>query len=158
MLASYSSIIACSMTSDSICNDPLGSKKDSGTEWSDESCALIHGPVTGVRMWHTPPDNLTKLWVRFSSFPHDDVIKWKHFPRYWPFGWGINRSPVNSPHKGQWRGALMFSSICAWINGSVNNREARDLRRHRAHYDVTVMGMEIVILVVNHPSSCLSAT
>ena len=47
---------------------------------------------------------------------HDDVIKWKHFPRYWPFVRGIHRSPVNSPHKGQWRGALMFSLICARIN------------------------------------------
>ena len=44
---------------------------------------------------------------------HDDVIKWKHFPRYWPFVRGIHRSPVNSPHKGQWRGALLFSLICA---------------------------------------------
>ena len=43
---------------------------------------------------------------------HDDVIKWKHFPRYWPFVRGIHRSQVNSPHKGQWRGALMFSLIC----------------------------------------------
>ena len=32
---------------------------------------------------------------------HDDVIKWKHFPRYWPFVRGIHRLPVNSPHKGQ---------------------------------------------------------
>ena len=32
---------------------------------------------------------------------HDDVIKLKHFPRYWPFVRGIHRSPVNSPHKGQ---------------------------------------------------------
>ena len=47
--------------------------------------------------------------------------------------------PGNSPHKGQWRGALMFSLICAWIYGWVNNREAGDLRRHRAHNDVTVM-------------------
>ena len=47
--------------------------------------------------------------------------------------------PVNSPHKGQWRGALMFSLICAWINGWVNNCEAGVWRRHRAHYDVTVM-------------------
>ena len=70
---------------------------------------------------------------------HDDVIKWKHFPRYWPFVRGIHRSPVNSPHKGQWRRALMFSLICAWINGWVNNGEAGDLRRHRAHYDVAVM-------------------
>ena len=70
---------------------------------------------------------------------HDDVIKWKHFPRYWPFVRGIHRSPVNSPHKGQWRGALMFSLICVWINAWVNNREAGDLRRRRAHYDVIVI-------------------
>ena len=54
---------------------------------------------------------------------HDDVIKWKQFPLYWLFVRGIHRSPVNSPHKGQWRGALMLSLICAWINGWVNNRE-----------------------------------
>ena len=46
---------------------------------------------------------------------------------------------VNSPHKGQWRRALMFSLICAWINAWVNNSEAADLRRLRAHYDVIVM-------------------
>ena len=77
------------------------------------------------------------LWVCISS--HDDVIKWKHFPRYWPFVRGIHRSPVKSQHKGQWRGALMFSLICVWINGWVNNREAGDLRCNRAHYDVIVM-------------------
>ena len=70
---------------------------------------------------------------------HDDVIKWKHFPRHWPFVRGIHRWPVNSPHKGQWRGALMFSVICLWINGWVKNREAGDLRRYRTHYDVTVI-------------------
>ena len=66
--------------------------------------------------------------------------QWKHFPRYWPFVRRIHRSPVNSPHKGQWRGALMFSLICTRINGWVNNGETGDLRRYRAHYDVTVMG------------------
>ena len=70
---------------------------------------------------------------------HDDVIKWKHFLHYWPFVWGIHRSMVNSPHKGQWRGALVFSYICFWINSWVNNREAGDLRRYHAHYDVIVM-------------------
>ena len=43
------------------------------------------------------------------------------------------------PHKGQWRGALMFSLI--WINDWVNNREAGDLRRHRSHYYVNVMDL-----------------
>ena len=67
---------------------------------------------------------------------HDDVIK--HFPRYWLFVRGIHRSLVNSPHKGEWRRALRFSLICVWINGWVSNRKAGDLRRHRAHHDVTV--------------------
>ena len=70
---------------------------------------------------------------------HDDVIKRKHFPRNWPFVREIHRSPVNFPHKGQWRGALMFSLIYAWINDWVNNREAGDLRRQHGHYDVIVM-------------------
>ena len=64
------------------------------------------------------------------------VIKWKYFPRYWPFMRGIHRSPVNSAHKGQGRGALMFPLICAWINAWIYNG---DLRRHRASYDVIVM-------------------
>ena len=53
-----------------------------------------------------------------------------HFPRYWPFAKGICRSSVNSPHTGQWRGVSMFSLICAWKNGWVNNRDAGDLRSH----------------------------
>ena len=68
-----------------------------------------------------------------------DVIKWIHFPRCWPFVWGIHRSPMHSPHKGQWRRALIFYLICVWINGWVNNHEAGDLRRQRDQYDVTVM-------------------
>ena len=51
-------------------------------------------------------------------------------------------SPV-SPHKGQWRGALMLSLICAWLNGWVNTREAGDLRRYRTHYDVIVMDINV---------------
>ena len=56
---------------------------------------------------------------------------------------GNSPVPVNSPHKGQWRGALMFSLICARINDWVNNRDAGDLRRHRGHNDVIVMIMSI---------------
>ena len=63
-----------------------------------------------------------------------------HYLRYW--------SPVNSHHKGQWRGALMFSLICAWINVCVNNRGAGDLRHHRAHYYIIVMFMCWCLVVV----------
>ena len=69
---------------------------------------------------------------------NDDVIKWKHFPRYWPFVRGIHWSPVNSPHKGQWCGALTFSLIYAWLNGWVNNREAGDLGRHFNAMDIYI--------------------
>ena len=61
---------------------------------------------------------------------HDDVIKWKHFTRYWSFVRGIHRSPDDSPHKSHWRGALIFSLICAWTNGWANKGNAGDLRRH----------------------------
>ena len=80
---------------------------------------------------------------------HDDVIKWKHFSHCWPFVRGIPRSPVNSPHKGQWRRALMFSLICVW----VNNYKAGDLRRYRAHYDVSVMGPHIIWRILTHVHS-----
>ena len=74
-----------------------------------------------------------------TTTSHDDVIEWQHFPRYWSFVRGIRRSPVDSPHKGQRRRALMFSLICAWTKYQANNRGADDLKRHRAHYDVTVI-------------------
>ena len=66
-----------------------------------------------------------------GNVKHDDVIKWKNFPRHWPFVMGIQ--------KGQWRGTLIFCLICAWTNSWANNRDAGDFKRHGAHYDVTVM-------------------
>ena len=92
------------------------------------------------------------IWTRFKSAlfrlghmitfrvdsSHDGVIKWKHFPRYRPFVRGIHRWPLNSPHKGQWRRASKISLTFVWANCWVNKRESGDLRRHRAHYDVTV--------------------
>ena len=62
---------------------------------------------------------------------------------------GNSPVPVNSPHNGQWRGALMFSLICVWINDWVNNREAGDLRRHRGHYGVNVMEQATTIIWTN---------
>ena len=60
-------------------------------------------------------------------------------PRNWPFVRGIHRSPVDFPHKGQWRRALVYSLICAWTKGWANNWDVGDLRRHCAHYDFTLM-------------------
>ena len=78
---------------------------------------------------------------------HDGVIHWKYFPRYWPFVHEIHWSLVNSPHKGQWRGAYIFSLICTWINVWVHNLDAGDLRRHRALYDVIVICEKIIMMV-----------
>ena len=75
-----------------------------------------------------------------GSISHDDVIKWKHFPRNWPFVRGIHRSRW-IPHTKASDAELLFSLFsltCSWINGWVNNCEAGDLRRHRGHYDVNV--------------------
>ena len=102
--------------------------------------ALLHGSTPTY-----VPQSVLTHWGRdkMDAISHDDVIKWEHFPRNWPFVRGIHRSPVNSPHKGQWRGAFMFSLICVWINGWVNNRKAGDLIRYRAHYDVIVMADDV---------------
>ena len=81
---------------------------------------------------------------------YDDVIKWWHFPRYWPLVWGIHRGPMNSPHKDQWRESLMFSLICAWTNSWLNKRDAGVLRRHRAYYDVSVMRYIIYEIADHH--------
>ena len=85
---------------------------------------IFHIYTLGTAKNDTKPKNVSG---EFKCYVHDDLIKWKH---YWP---------VNSPHKGQWRGALMFSLICNRPNDWVNSREAGDLGRHRAHYDVIEM-------------------
>ena len=76
----------------------------------------------------------------------NDIIQWKHFPRYWPFMRGIHRSPVDSPHKSYWRRVLMFSLICAWANSWANNRDTSDSRCNWAHYDDTVMFVRFLSL------------
>ena len=104
---------------------------------------FIHSVPVNIheRIWYhiILQTNITLCILSIWYFIHDDVVKWKHFPGYCPFVRGIHRSPVNSPHKSQWRGVSMFSLICAWINGWVNNREAGDLRHHHAYFDIAIM-------------------
>ena len=108
--------------------------------WITSHCfGIVHETIM-CAVWY-----ILTLDDKFLVLLHDDVIKWKHFPRNWPFVREIHRSPVNFPHKGQWRGALMFSLNYAWINDWVNNREAGDLRRQHGHY--------VVIVMVCHPTS-----
>ena len=108
-------------------------------EYPSQYCPGINGKVWWQINIHSGKGLVPSAGQTTSYYLHDNVIKWKYFSRYWPYVRGIHRSPVNSPHKGQWRGALMFSFICVRINSWVNNREVGDLRRYRAHYDVSVM-------------------
>ena len=66
------------------------------------------------------------LWGE-STGPTGDRNQWSH---WWP---------VDSPHIGQWRRALMFSLICASTNCWANNRNTCEWRCHNALYGVTVM-------------------
>ena len=104
--------------------------------------------LRGVSKLQSFPHSIKKtqylpVRLKMMSFTQHGASWWRHqiehFPRYWPFLRGIHRSPVNSPHKGQWHGALIFFFICARINGWANNRKAGDLGRHSAHYDASVM-------------------
>ena len=78
-----------------------------------------------------------------NVFPNPKPSWWRHqmetFSAYWPFVRGIHRSSDEFPAQRPVTRTLLFSLICAWINGWVNNSEAGDLRRHRAHNDVTVV-------------------
>ena len=86
-----------------------------------------------------------------SLLEHDDVIKWKHFPRYWPFVRGIHQS-----HRGNlW--VWCFLWFADWINSWVNNREAGDLRRHHAHNDVILMCISKLLIAIRFLRSAVSA-
>ena len=110
----------------------------------------------GEALWEHNSD--TRKSPCLSCF-HDDVIKWKHFLRYWPFVRGIHRWPVNSPHKGQWRGALMFPLICTWRNSWINNREAGYLRSAPlrplwCHCNVLVVDFTLLFTTMSHCCNC----
>ena len=57
-----------------------------------------------------------------NEYPdHDDAIKWKYFPRYWPFFPPLTDGfPLKSPVTR----ALISSLICAWTIGWANNPNA----------------------------------
>ena len=101
----------------------------------------LHPSVYECRCYSTFCATLLIFSSREYYYSPDDVTKWNHYPRHGPFVRGTVR--VNSPHKGQWRGALVFSLICAWTHGWINNRKSGELRRHRAHYDATLKNAHI---------------
>ena len=90
--------------------------------------------------WHTThcsiPMQLRKQIIVQDTWRRHQI---EAFSAVLAFVRGLHRRSVDPPHKGQWRGALMFSLIIAWTNGWENGRAAGDFRRHRSHYDVILM-------------------
>ena len=80
----------------------------------------------------------SKMEKHFSWWRHQ-MVAFSALPAFCERNPLVHRAPVDSPHKGQWRGVLMFSLICGWTNGWANNQNVDDLKRHRAHYCVAVM-------------------
>ena len=79
--------------------------------------------------------NINRNFITLINRPHDIILCGQSCGMMTSSNGNIFRviDTLCSPHKGQWRRALMYSLVCAWINGWVNNREAGDLRRHRVH-------------------------
>ena len=116
--------------------------------WFSFSSASVYFHLFHPHNHHLSPNSprLMLLFVKCATVNKvylilSYLIKWKPLSRYWPLVRGNHRSPVDSPHKGQWRGALMFS-WSAPEQTRANNRDVGDLRRHRAHYDVIVVRVQ----------------
>ena len=87
----------------------------------------------------------------FLSLSSSLSIKWNPFPHCWPFVSGIHRSrwfPLTKASDVKLWYILIYSLICAWINGCANNGDAGDLWRHSAHYDVAVMILLRLLLLL----------
>ena len=106
------------------------------------------------RAWRNSHANINLWYVITHSFPNfhggvakppledmDDMMTLSNGKISALLALCAGNSPITDefPCKDPWRGALMFSFSCAWINGWANNKDASDLKRHRADYDVTVM-------------------
>ena len=116
----------------------VGLNKLNGNSHHEEAARTPQSPWqwgTDRLQFFPPSSRCICTW----SQKHDDVIKWKHFPLYWPFVRDIHRSPVTFPSQRPVTRSFDVSLIYTWTNGRINSRDAGDLRRYRAYNDVTVM-------------------
>ena len=116
------------------------------------SCTIWRGPRCIVKILMVLKWGKNRLFIDYMESVNIKMMRmaplvpsqkawWRHqniFPRYWSYGRGIHRSSMNSLHKGQWRGALMFSLFCA-LNKPLSKQSwgwwfetpSRSLWRHR---------------------------
>ena len=120
---------------------------------SDPLVTIIERKVqwpTVLVIWRRNNGGSLTIVHYFGYTAHDDVIKWKHFPCHWFFVRGIHRYRWIPLTKARDAELWCLSLICAWINGWVNNREAGELRRHRAHNYVIVINHIDRFTPINH--------
>ena len=91
----------------------------------EQGVAAANSPGMLYSIKCLPTHTVGKLESWCLQMSHDDVIKWKYFPVCWSFVRGIVRPPVDSPHKGQWRSALMYFFISVWIHGWAKQWRSR---------------------------------
>ena len=90
----------------------------------------IHVLTTAaVRNQYLEQDWWGRVWLTPIRL-HDDVIKWKHFPCYLPFVRGTTDHPLTK---------AVTRSFDVFFDGRLNKRLSKQSKRHRAHYDFTVM-------------------
>ena len=102
--------------------------------WNGCRCAFYISLHVDIARWR----QLSQCLYARQTNKHDDVIEWKHFR-------------VTGPLCGEftchrWIPLTKASDAVLWCflwSGPEHNRNAGDLRRHRAHYDVTVMNIGV---------------
>ena len=120
-----------------IMNDCITTTKQSTTKL----CAYFLGYTVRCRRgkMQSPHDVISQiiLQIRHHGYTFSEFTWWRHqmetFSALLAICAGNSPVPGEFPTQRQRRGALIFSLICVWINGWVNNRDAGNLRRYRAH-------------------------
>ena len=111
------------------------------------SWCIYYIPITWMQHLQI---NLVFLYHQLAAVMY---LTWSHLcSQYSPTWWRhqmetfsallaicAGNSPVTGEIPTQRPVTRRFDIFLTWINSWVNNREAGNLRRHRAHYDVTVM-------------------
>ena len=87
-----------------------------------------------------------------GAFAHDDVIKWKHFPRYWPFVRGIHRPGEFSAQRSVPRSFSVFFDLR--LNERLSKQWwgwwfetlSRSLWRHRNESTFSIFTLVTIII------------
>ena len=114
-------------------------------------------PMNNYELLNLQACSFNVVWNRGCTQSHDDVIKWKHFPRYWPFVRGIH--PAQSPVR-QSFDVFFDLRPNIWLSKQSPHVQSfdvffdlhGDLKSHPAHYDVIVMSSAKLQIMISSPN------